>query len=226
MAPVRGLVPVVDRIGLLNPIENQGDLGSCTGNASTSMLEIKLGYTLPLSRLMAYYNGRVIDGTTKSDDGAQIRSVIKGLMQNGVADEIVWPYNVKRFAAKPSPKAVAQAISKTHADVKKAKFGYCRVNTLDELLNSIEKGNTVTFGFMVPESINKLPKSGLLSLPKNAEVSLGGHAVLAVGYDRTKKFVWVRNSWGTDWGIKGYFKMPFAWFTDSRRLVDDMWTLQ
>jgi C1A family cysteine protease len=55
---------------------------------------------------------------------------------------------------------------------------------------------------------------------------LGGHAVVAVGYDMKKKFVWVRNSWGPTWGIDGYFKLPFAWFTDARRLVDDMWTVQ
>jgi C1A family cysteine protease len=38
---------------------------------------------------------------------------------------------------------------------------------------------------------------------------LGGHAVLLVGYDKRKKVFIARNSWGTNWGIKGYFYMPF-----------------
>jgi C1A family cysteine protease len=218
-------IPSVAPIGTINPIEDQGTLGSCTGNASTSMLEIKLGYPYPLSRLMAYYNGRVIDGTVKSDAGAQIRSVIKGLMKQGVCNESTWPYKPSKFATMPSQAARVEALNLSAVDVTQEKFGYYRVSTLDELLNALAGGNTVTFGFTVPASIDALPKSGVLKLPTKTEASMGGHAVLAVGFDRTKKFIWVRNSWGPDWGLKGYFKMPFAWFTDPRRLVDDMWTV-
>lgn len=220
-----GLPTVVERIGLSNPVEDQGNLGSCTGNSSTSMLEIKLGMTQALSRLMAYYNGRVIDGSVGSDDGAQIRSVIKGLTKVGTSPETVWPYDVKKFAVKPSTAAFTQA-KNLLAEIAKRKLGYYRVQTLDDLLNSLANGNTVTFGFSVPASFENLPASGLLALPKKNEAILGGHAVVAVGYDANKKFVWVRNSWGSNWGINGYFKMPFAWFNDPRRLVDDMWTIQ
>lgn len=216
---------VVERIGLDNPVEDQGNLGSCTGNSSTSMLEIKLGMTQALSRLMAYYNARVIDGSVASDDGAQIRSVIKGLTKVGTSSEPVWPYDVKKFAVKPSTAAFNQAKGLLD-EIAKRKLGYYRVLTLDDLLNSLANGNTVTFGFSVPASFENLPASGVLALPKKNEAILGGHAVVAVGFDSNKKFVWVRNSWGSNWGINGYFKMPFAWFNDPRRLVDDMWTIQ
>lgn len=221
-----GLPAVVERLGFENVIEDQGNLGSCTGNSSTSMLEIKLGLTSGLSRLMAYYNGRVIDGTVGTDDGAQIRSVIKGLTKTGTSVEALWPYDVKKFATKPSAAAFNQAKSGLLAEIAKRKLGYYRVLTLDDLLNSLANGNTVTFGFSVPASFDNLPASALLALPKKNEAILGGHAVVAVGYDLKKKFVWVRNSWGANWGINGYFKMPFAWFNDPRRLVDDMWTIQ
>jgi C1A family cysteine protease len=209
---------VVDRIGLDNPIEDQGNLGSCTGNASTSMLEIKLK-TSDLSRLMAYYNGRVIDGTTLVDDGAQIRSVIKGLMQSGVSLEKTWPYDITKFAQKPTPKAFTEAKTLVVDKIAKRKLSYQRVLTLNDLLNVLATGNTVTFGFMVPQSFEALPASGVLALPKKNEPILGGHAVVAVGYDLRTQFVWVRNSWGSAWALDGYF-------SDSRRLVDDMWTLQ
>lgn len=220
-----GFPDVVERIGLDNPIEDQGNLGSCTGNAATSMLEIKL-QTSGLSRLMAYYNGRVIDGTTMVDDGAQIRSVIKGLMKSGVSLEKTWPYDIAKFAQKPTPKAFTEAKTVVVGEVTKRKLSYQRVLTLHDMLNVLATGHTVTFGFMVPQSFETLPASGMLALPKKNELTLGGHAVVAVGYDIKKKFVWVRNSWGPAWALNGYFKMPFAWFTDSRRLVDDMWTIQ
>ncbi len=221
---IAALPPVVDQIGLSNPIEDQGQMGSCTGNSSTSMLEIALGLTVPQSRLMAYYNGRVIDGTTKTDAGAQIRSVIKGLVNLGVADENLWKYTQTNLTRAPGKTAVDQGAT-TAALVLSKKLGYYRVDSLDGLMLALSKGGTVTFGFTVTAAIDNLPASGILRLPRASEPSIGGHAVLAVGYDSVKKFVWVRNSWGAGWGLNGYFKMPFGWFTDPRRLVDDMWTL-
>lgn len=213
----------VDIIGKDNPIEDQGNLGSCTGNSSTSMLEIKLG-TQGLSRLFAYYSGRLIEGTVNQDSGCQIRDVIKGLMQYGVAQETVWPYTISKFKTKPSTKAYTDA-QQIIAQITAAGLQYQRVTCLEDLLHSLSLGNPVTFGFSVPQSFENLPKSGVLAMPKKKEAMIGGHAVVAVGYDSTKSFVWVRNSWGPNWGLNGYFKMPFKYFTDERRLVDDMWTL-
>ncbi len=224
------LVKKVDIIGKWNAIEDQGSLGSCTGNCVTSMLEIKLTKdeekkTEHLSRLMAYYNGRKIDGSTTSDAGAQLRSVIKGLVKEGVSTEKTWPYTISEF--KKSPSKSAKTEGKVLADrIALKKLSYARLTSLNSMLDCLSKGNTFVFGFSVPETIDTLPKSGVLHFPKTDTKIDGGHAVLAVGYDITKEFIWVRNSWGESWGLKGYFKMPFQWFTDSRRLVDDVWTLQ
>jgi C1A family cysteine protease len=62
-------------------------------------------------------------------------------------------------------------------------------------------------------------------MPGTKEKLLGGHAVIAVGYnDTTQRFI-VRNSWGSKWGNKGYFTMPYAYLTDSN-LADDFWTIR
>jgi C1A family cysteine protease len=68
-------------------------------------------------------------------------------------------------------------------------------------------------------------KTGKLNLPKRKEKALGGHAVMAVGYDDASKRFLVRNSWGADWGLQGTFTMPYG-YLDDRSLSDDFWTLR
>ena len=83
------------------------------------------------------------------------------------------------------------------------------------------------FGFTVYESFESdtVTQTGKVPMPKLNERNLGGHAVLAVGYnDTTKRFI-VRNSWGPDWALNGYFTMPYAYLTNSN-LSDDFWTIK
>ena len=54
------------------------------------------------------------------------------------------------------------------------------------------------------------------------EQLLGGHAVAIVGRDEKRDMYKVRNSWGTDWGLHGYFKMPAA-FLLNPQLASDFW---
>lgn len=62
-------------------------------------------------------------------------------------------------------------------------------------------------------------------MPQPTERSVGGHAVLAVGYsDDDKRFI-VRNSWGTGWGMQGYFSMPYDYLSNSS-LSNDFWTIR
>ena len=62
-------------------------------------------------------------------------------------------------------------------------------------------------------------------MPATNEQVLGGHAVMAVGYDDNSQRFMVRNSWGPGWGLGGYFTLPYAYLTDAN-LVDDFWTVR
>ena len=60
---------------------------------------------------------------------------------------------------------------------------------------------------------------------EQTEKTLGGHAVMCVGYDDASQRFIVMNSWGTTWGAKGFFTIPYAYISDSN-LADDLWTVR
>jgi C1A family cysteine protease len=68
-------------------------------------------------------------------------------------------------------------------------------------------------------------KTGVVPMPTPDESVLGGHAVVAVGYDDSTQRFLVRNSWGSGWGQEGYFTIPYAYLTDAG-LSADFWTLR
>jgi len=223
-APPPVLPPVVDLRPTCSPVENQGQLGSCTANAlvgSLEFLERKAGREVKdLSRLFIYYNERVLEGTVSEDAGAMIRDGVKTLVKQGVCTEKKWGYDIAKFAVKPPAACYQQAL--THQVQ-----SYHRILTLQDMQSCLAEGYPFVFGFTVYEAFESatVAKSGRLNLPRRNEKVLGGHAVVAVGYDDASQRFLVRNSWGSGWGQQGYFTMPYA-YLDDRNLADDFWTLR
>jgi C1A family cysteine protease len=207
-----------------SPVEDQGKLGSCTANALVGALEFlekKDGVRFAdLSRLFIYYNERVILHTVKVDSGAMLRDGIKTLVKQGVCTEHKWPYTISKFANKPPAPCYKDAPNHQITT-------YQRILTLDEMLACLSEGYPFVFGFTVYESFESphTAQTGVADMPLPGERVLGGHAVLAVGYDRAAERFICRNSWGTAWGQKGYFTIPFAYLED-RNLSDDFWTVR
>jgi C1A family cysteine protease len=221
---VPALPPSVDLRPTCPPVENQGQLGSCTANALVGALEflerkdnVKFA---DLSRLFIYYDERVIEHTVKSDSGAQIRDGVKTLAKQGVCPEKEWPYNIAKFAAKPSAKCYKDALQHQITS-------YHRILTLDEMRGCLASGFPFVFGFTVYESFEsqQVAQTGIVNMPQPGERTLGGHAVVAVGYNDSEKRFVVRNSWGTTWGQQGYFTMPYDYLSN-RNLSDDFWTIR
>ena len=223
----RALPPKVDLREGFPPCYNQGELGSCTANAisgALQFLESKEGAAAPVmpSRLFIYYNERALEGTVDSDSGAQIRDGIKSVAKRGFCAEELWPYNIKRFADKP-PESCYRAALKDRVSQ------YLRLDHVSPtpLLTCIASGYPFVFGFSVYESFEspRVAETGVVPLPRLGERVLGGHAVVACGYDlRASRFT-VRNSWGARWGTGGYFTMPFAYLTNAF-LSADFWTIR
>ena len=205
------------------PVVNQGELGSCTANALTGaleVLELKAKETLTMfSRLFVYYNERVIEHDTNADNGAQIRDGIKTLAKLGACSEITWPYDISKFAVKPTDACYKEALEHQI-------LSYHRIETVDQMRACLAGGFPFVFGFTVYSNFEseEMAKTGILNMPEPGENVLGGHAVVAVGYDDSSKRFTIRNSWGADWGMSGYFTMPYDYLAN-RKLSDDIWEI-
>jgi len=221
----QGLPPSIDLRSECPPVYDQGQLGSCTGNGIAGAIEFdqrkQSTKEFTPSRLFIYYNERVIEGTVDHDAGAQIRDGIKAVAKLGAPPETDWPYDISKFAQRPPPTAYSDA----KQDLVSA---YSRVvQDVTQMRGCLAEGYPFVFGFTVYQSFEgaSVAQTGIVPMPGTGEAVLGGHCVVAVGYDDTKRQFTIRNSWGTGWGLNGYCLMPYEYLINPR-LASDFWTIR
>lgn len=220
---VYGLPSVVDLESQMPEIIDQSDLGCCTtcatGAAYTfDQMKQKEKNPFPVSRLKLYYDER----TDKDNDtGASISDCVRTTHEIGVVDEHLYPYDTSKFRERP-PQNLYD-ISQKH----KANQYRRAIQNLQQLKATLAQGLPIIFGTTIYESFESetVAKTGMVPYPNTrGEQCLGGHALLIVGYDENKKCFKIRNSWGKNWGLNGYFYMPYNYICDPN-LTNDMWVI-
>ncbi len=206
-------------------VYDQGELGSCTANAIGAAFEYGLikqkAAAFTPSRLFIYYNERVIEHSVSNDSGAMIRDGMKTVNKEGACPEKDWPYLVSKFALKPAAACFTKALDHQV-------LSYHRIpRNLDQIRACLADGFPMVFGFTVYESFESpiVSQTGVMEMPGPGEHVIGGHAVLAIGYDDSTRRFLVRNSWSEQWGMKGYFTMPYNYLLNEN-LSDDFWTIR
>jgi C1A family cysteine protease len=238
----------VDLRPAMPPIYDQGQIGSCTSNAVAAALQFarkKAGQTpdFPPSRLFIYYNGRITENTLATDSGLSIGDGIRATEEYGVCPETEWPYdsppandkgqfpNGSRATSKPRKETFQSAYQHRAIDAHSiASMGEAR---LLDLKACLAEGYPFAFGFTIYRSFFDAEKRPLTNIvvPSTLDLPEGGHAVLAVGYDESRKVFICRNSWGLKDanGVpvqdKGHFYMPYAYLINDD-LVADFWTIR
>jgi C1A family cysteine protease len=212
------LQKIVDLRPWTSAVEEQGRLGSCTGNAVVGAYELlqnyKTGHNVDLSRLFVYYNSRLLEGSVTQDEGAYIRDAIKALRVYGVCAESLWPYRIDRFAMTPD--------ETSYKDAKKRNIkNYYRLTSIEYIVDALNNNWPVVVGMLVYTSFDAITQNDyVVKLPGKNESPLGAHAMTLVGYDLDKELLLCRNSFGTEWGHNGYCWIPFD-YVESEFI--DMW---
>jgi C1A family cysteine protease len=221
-----------------SPIEDQGALGSCTAFAGVGMLEYlqrkALGKHIDASHRFVYKVTRKLGGF-EGDSGAFLRTVMGAMTLFGAPPQQYWPYDVPNFDEEPPPFCYAfaqnfQALTYYRLDPP----GTDPAGLLDQIKGHLASQLPSMFGFTCFESLDSAADSGEIPYPKPNEDIVGGHAVVAVGYDNGKKIkqpaggqttgaFLIRNSWGKTWGMDGYGWLPYKYVED--HLADDWWVL-
>lgn len=204
---------VRDKYNKHPPVFSQLQLGSCTAQATAlayilHLKKQKIPSFIP-SRCYIYANSRLLVGTDLSDDsGADLRDVMRAVDKYDVCEEPQWPYEQKNWFARPTPACYAAA--KKHST-----FQYLSViQGMKNLKQALFDGNGVVFGIMVYESLmtDKVAETGIAPLPDvKKEACVGGHAICLIGWDDAKNAFLAQNSWGTEFGIKGCFYLPYEY---------------
>ena len=213
-------------------VYNQGHIQSCSANSIAAAIQFaqrkQLLQSFMPSRLFIYYNERAMQNATGEDAGAQLRNGIKTISKQGVPPESAWPYSTELSVLTKKPREDAYRDAIHHRVIAYHRISHKNPATALLLMKScLADGYPFVFGFTAFSAFvgPEVRKTGILNLPNfRKEKEVGGHAVLAVGYDDSNRRMLVRNSFGPTWGIGGYFWMPYTYVLSE--LSNDFWTIR
>lgn len=223
------VAPEVDPRKHMTTIYDQGQLGSCTANAIAAQIDydrlVSGEQAFYPARLGIYFEERKIEGSpANADTGAFGRDGLKAAQKIGVWPESKWTYtddiHNRNFYTDPQTALGAAPL--------KLERPYKTIHrSVSSFKRALSNNQTIAFGFTVYESFesSEVARTGIVPMPSADESQLGGHEVLLVGYLKDEpNYGLVRNSWGTSWGLDGYFLMPWSYLLDSS-LADDHRTI-
>lgn len=216
-ATVPSIAVLPDRIDieeLMPEPLDQNQVGACTGYSAGEVLHgtmIKDGHRRPFvpSPVALYHGGREIGGYLEQDGGAEIRNVFKWASKVGLprlsefrprfdegdlADPATGIFPEKSIWRRPLSASVLRDAERRQV------LTYYKLATVNDLLACLAQGWPAAVGVDVFPSFYGSDGNPEVDVPDPhpGEQAIGGHAVAAIGYDRTggRPFVKFRNSWG------------------------------
>lgn len=237
-----------DLIPFFSEVADQENFNSCTAHAGTALIEYfenrTHGSFEKKSRMFLYKATRNLLNL-EGDTGAFIRSTMKAMVLFGVPPESYWRYEKNNI--KDEPPAFLYSFAQNYQTIQ-----YYRLDKFDSpysenpekrfaefmklIKENILKGLPMMFGFTVYSNIKKSFQDGIIQYPEKGNGNIGGHAVVAIGYDDNKKLpgtdksgkplkgaIKIRNSWGTEWGEQGYGWLPYEYIKSG--LTKDWWSI-
>lgn len=204
-------------------IYDQGQTGSCTGNAGAGVVQLKRilegkANVVEPSRSFIYYNARKIEGNQGSDAGATIRDAATSIATSGFCPESMLPLDPSTLLLAPSQACYDAAKPTVGGSFLWVGEGLTGAGLLQAIKAAIAAGDPLEVGIDVYESFESANanKTGRIPVPHWWESQLGGHAIEFIGWNDNIKCIEFRNSWGVTWGDHGYGWLPYAYVENTR----------
>lgn len=212
------LPSTIDLRTLFPSIKNQGHQGSCTAFSLVSVFEYFLmrlseGKYTDLSEAFSYFNSRKQAGNTEIDDGASFNDVLKAAQDCGLCLESLCPYNEDVFNEVPSDESYQDGIGRCVTEAKNIQVD------INHIKSAIAKGLPVVVSVKSFRAMRKMANGFVCyDIIDDNEKKESYHAMVICGYSDKEGFFIVRNSWGKDFGDKGYCYFPYAAFRDKNAI--------
>lgn len=213
--------------GYIPDILDQGSLGSCgpceISNAIRFCLKKEKVIDFQPSRLFIYYFTRLLEESDVTQDtGISIKGALMTIQKYGACSEVNLPYDITKFAIKPSVLEITAASQHTSG------FQYKSIpQNLVSIKQALFSGFPIVLGIQVYTSFesNSVANTGNVPMPNlQSESLLGGHSCCIYSYDDTKQLFTLSNSWGNRWGQAGYFTIPYGYLLNPN-LASDFWQI-
>lgn len=222
--PPMGSVPdKVDLRQYYTPVEDQLTTSSCAANAVVGALEyhqVRMGGKVKdLSRMFIYWNARRMADREGDDCGCTMPLVMAATLGYGACREELWPFDKSQLTVRPTQECYNDA-GEYEA------ISFARITPGDNVRAAVAAGLPVIFGAWFPGSMyDAAASTGVMPGPAEQKEQPGsGHCMVIVGYDHPAQQWIVRNSWGAQWGDKGYLRIPYA-SMNAYSPVDCFWVI-
>jgi len=191
--------------GLVHPIRDQQQCGSCWAFSASEVLSDRVAIaTGKPSPVLSPEDMVSCDGGDNGCGGGMLNQAWKYLTNTGIVTDSCFPYTAGNGNA---PKCEAKCVDSESFTKTKAKNSYA-IQGVTNMQKEIMTNGPIQVAFMVYRSFMSY-KSGVYQKHWNEFLPEGGHAVKMVGWgtENGVDYWLVANSWNTNWGLDGFFKI-------------------
>ena len=191
----------------VSPILNQANCGSCVAFAAVATLETQLNVSSGIPNLNMRLSPQALFacGRGACDWGWYPDFAADDLMNIGVPDEACAPYTMGATGEDVACSSICKDAAQRSVRIQSWNRPTYWVKDIAKVKAALAHGPLMTTMSVYADFL--LYGGGVYK--HVAGDSLGGHAISIVGYDDAKGAWIVRNSWGEDWGERGYFMISY-----------------
>jgi len=188
------------KYGIVSPIRQQGTCGSCY--MFSAMASYESAYSLLYKKNIDMSEQQFLDCKNIGQcNGGWYGTVFDKMQNSGGIEEVLYPYQGKTSSCQVKSDDKYFTIESGNVGA------YLAIASVDEIKEGLCKHGVLSSAVYATRMFTAY-SGGVFD--EHAKVNGVNHAVNIVGWDDTKKSWLLRNSWGENWGEKGYMWIEYG----------------